>query len=154
MTRLIGKAAAWLTTVLVIFVCIGVVIRYGQPGAGAAEDSWRMVIFGPLAKYSVAIQELQWYCFGIIFLLAAAWTLQDDKHVRVDVLYARMTPKMQALVNLIGSLLFLLTFSLLVIWFSQKFLHQSFYTGGKWHPEGSPNPGGLPWLGPDIYGRS
>ncbi len=121
MNEKIGSGVAWLTTVLVAIVCYDVFTRY------------------VLKSSSVAVQELEWHLFAIIFLMAAAYTLKDDQHVRVDVLYTRLSPKAQAWINLAGSLIFLLPFCVLVIWTSWNFLRGSFMMR-----EGSPNPGGLP----------
>ncbi|MBD3306177.1 TRAP transporter small permease subunit [candidate division KSB3 bacterium] len=117
----IGYVVSWLTTVMVVIVCYDVFTRY------------------VLKKSSVAVQELEWHLFAMIFLLGAAWTLKEDKHVRVDVLYTRLSRKQQAWVNLFGSLVFLLPFALLVVWTSVNFVKNSYMMG-----ESSPNPGGLP----------
>ncbi len=117
----IGTSIAWLTSALVLVVCYDVFTRYF------------------LKKSSVAVQEVEWHLFAIIFLLAAAYSLKHDKHVRVDIIYARLTAKKKAWINLIGSLLFLIPFCLLVIWSSENFVINSF----KFR-ETSPDPGGLP----------
>lgn len=121
----VGRAAAWLSTLLVLVVCYDVVTRY---------------VF---KNSSVAVQELQWHLFSLLFLLAAAWTLKHDKHVRVDVLYSRFSPRQKAIVNFAGSLLFLIPFCALVIWSSRNFVWNSYRIG-----ETSPDPGGLPsrWI--------
>jgi TRAP-type mannitol/chloroaromatic compound transport system permease small subunit len=110
---------------LVIVVCYDVFTRY-------------------LLKNSlVAVQELQWHLFALIFLIGAAYSLKHDKHVRVDVFYSRFSPRAQAWVNLVGSLLFLLPFCIIVIYSSQTFVANAFRIG-----EISPDPGGLParWI--------
>ncbi len=117
----IGQWMAWLTTLLVLVVCYDVFTRY------FLKDS------------SVAVQELEWHLFALIFLLAAAYTLKDDRHVRVDVLYANFSPRRKAWINLLGSLLFLIPFAIVCIISSQNFVINSFITG-----ETSPDPGGLP----------
>lgn len=121
----VGFAVSWLTTLLVIVVCYDVITRY------VLKDS------------SVAVQELEWHIFSVIFLVGAAYTLKEDKHVRVDVFYMKMSEKKQALVNLLGTVFFLLPFSVLVVKTAIPFTMNSY----KFH-EGSPNPGGLPdrWL--------
>ncbi len=117
----IGTVVSWFTTLLVLTVCLDVFTRYF------------------LRSSSVAVQELEWHFFAVIFLLASAWALKHNKHVRVDVLYMNFSPKNQALANLIGSLLFLLPFAVIAIWSSQNFVLNSFRIG-----EVSPDPGGLP----------
>lgn len=117
----VGKAVSWLTLLLVLTVCLDVFTRY------------------MLKMSSVGVQELEWHIFATIFLVASAYTLKHNKHVRVDVIYMNFTPKTQALVNCIGSLLFLLPFAIMAIWASQNFVLNSWNIG-----EISPDPGGLP----------
>lgn len=117
----VGIGVAWLTAALVAVVCCDVFMRY------VLQDSW------------VAIQELEWHLFALIFLLGAGYSLKHDKHVRVDVFYSRFSPQTQAWVNLVGSVLFLIPFCVLVIWSSQNFVMNAFQFG-----ETSPDPGGLP----------
>lgn len=82
--------------------------------------------------------ELQWYLFSLIFLLGAAYTLQRDEHVRVDVLYGRLSRRAQAWIDLAGTLAFLLPFCALVIWTALPYWWNSFDVR-----EDSPDPGGL-----------
>ena len=117
----VGRAIAWLTAVLVAVVCYDVFTRY-------------------LLKNSlVAVQELEWHLFALIFLLGAAYSLKHDQHVRVDVFYSRFSARKKAWVNLIGSVLFLIPFCIIVIVSSQYFVVSAFHIG-----ETSPDPGGLP----------
>jgi TRAP-type mannitol/chloroaromatic compound transport system permease small subunit len=85
------------------------------------------------------VQELEWHLFAIIFLLGAAYTLKRDRHVRVDILYLKFSPKTRAWVDLLGSIFLLLPFCILVIFASHKFVFNSFLI-----QETSPDPGGLP----------
>ena len=117
----LGILVSWITTLMVLVVCYDVVTRYF------------------LKKSSVAVQELEWHLFAIIFLVGAAYTLKYDRHVRVDVLYMKFKPKTKAWVNFLGSLIFLLPVCLIGIWSSKNFVMNSFLIG-----EGSPDPGGLP----------
>jgi len=117
-----GRIVAWLTLALVLLVSYDVTMRYlFQEG-------------------SVALQELEWHLFALIFLLGAAYTLKRDEHVRVDLLYhARwMGERRRAWIDLLGTLLFLLPFCLLVIYSSWPFVENSFNLN-----EHSPDPGGL-----------
>ena len=121
LNRGVGVAASWLTTVLMLLVCLNVFTRY------ALDITW------------IGAKELEWHLFAAIFLFGAAWTLQDDEHVRVDLIYARLGPKAQAAINLAGSLLLLIPFCVLVIWVSLPFIEQSWLDA-----ETSPDDGGLP----------
>ena len=117
----VGRVVAWLTAVLVAVVCYDVFTRY-------------------LLKNSlVAVQELEWHLFALIFLIGAAYSLKHDQHVRVDVFYSRFSARKKAWVNLIGSILFLIPFCIIVIVSSQHFVVSAFHFG-----ETSPDPGGLP----------
>ncbi len=117
-----GRAVSWLALLLVLVVVYDVFTRY------------------VLSASSVAVQELEWHIFSLLFLLAAAYTLKHNKHVRVDVFYTRMTGKKQALVNVIGGILFLVPFTLIVVFSSWSFVSSSFLI-----LESSPDPGGLPY---------
>jgi TRAP-type mannitol/chloroaromatic compound transport system permease small subunit len=83
--------------------------------------------------------EVQWYLFDLVFMLGAAYTLQRDNHVRVDVFYKNWSPRGQALANLVGTVCFLIPFSILVIVASWQWTANSWLVG-----ELSPDPGGLP----------
>lgn len=87
---------------------------------------------------SNAYIEAQWYLFSLIFLLGAAHTLQRDQHVRVDVLYGRMSLKAKAWLDLVGSILFLVPFSLFGLFISWPAVRNSWAVY-----EVSPDPGGL-----------
>ena len=83
--------------------------------------------------------ETQWYLFAIIFLLGAAYALKHDEHVRVDLFYRDSSRQRKALVNLLGTLLFQIPFSVLAIYFSWQ------WTLNSWAIfEVSSDPGGLP----------
>lgn len=83
--------------------------------------------------------ELQWYLFSLVFLLAGAYALKTDSHVRVDVLYGRLSAKGKAWIDLMGVVLFLAPFCIMMLWVSWPAVINS------WEVlEGSPDPGGLP----------
>jgi len=117
----VGKSTSWLTTTLVLIVVFDVITRY---------------VFN---ESSVAIQELEWHIFAILFLMGAAFTLQKDDHVRVDLFYSKFNAKQKAWLNIVGTILFLIPFTLLIIYTSQNYVLNSFSLN-----ESSPDPGGLP----------
>ena len=116
-----GKVAGGVALLMVFVVTTDVIMRY------AFNTSF------------VAVQELEWHLFGVLFLVGAGYTLQVDGHVRVDVFYQRLSPKGQAWINLIGVILFLLPGCYLVLDTSMQFFEMSLRVN-----EGSPDPGGLP----------
>ncbi len=87
---------------------------------------------------SIALQEMEWHLFSTLFLLGIAYTLQHDAHVRVDIFYAKFKPKKQALINLIGLVIFVLPISLLTSYYGFDFAYQAFLLN-----EQSGDPGGL-----------
>jgi TRAP-type mannitol/chloroaromatic compound transport system permease small subunit len=119
-TDLIGRAAAWVTLLLVLLVTFNVASRY--------LFSWG----------TVWLQEAEWHLLAVIALFGITYTLRHGEHVRVDMLYERMTPRSQHLVDCLSALV-LVVVALLVIRFSLNYVGQSLRTG-----EMSPDPGGLP----------
>lgn len=82
--------------------------------------------------------EAQWYLFGAMFLLGAAYGLRHNVHVRVDVLHSRWSERTRAWIDLLGTALFLLPFCAIVLWLSLDWVAMSWQV-----KETSPNPGGL-----------
>ena len=119
----IGRAVSWLVVAMVALTFAVVVLRYGFN-------------FG-----RIYLQELITYLHAAVFMLAAAWTLQQDGHVRVDAFYRRMAPRRQSLVNLLGTLLLLLPTAGTLLWFSHGYVEQAWALR-----EGSREADGLPFL--------
>jgi TRAP-type mannitol/chloroaromatic compound transport system permease small subunit len=121
-----GAGIRWLALVMVLVGAGTAILRYSARGL---ELSLNLTPLG----------ELQWYLFSLIFLLGAAYGLNHDVHVRVDVLYERFSKKARALIDLIGTLVFLIPFSLVMLYVSWPAVSNSFSIR-----EMSPDPGGLP----------
>lgn len=117
----LGRQLSWLTTLLMLLICVDVLRRYA------------------LDATTVAILDLEWYLFSLIFLLGAGYGLCHDKHVRVDVFYHRFSETRKAWINLLGCLFFLIPFCLVCIYSTWEFTLYSYQLN-----EGSPEPGGLP----------
>ncbi len=92
---------------------------------------------------SIALQEMEWHLFSVLFMFGIAYALKEDGHVRVDILYDRLSPRAKGIINIAGTLLFLIPLSVLIIEGSVWFVHEAFVTG-----EISGDPGGLThrWL--------
>jgi len=116
-----GKAAAWLTVVMVLLTFVIVVLRYGF------NLGW------------IWLQESLTYLHVTVFMLVAAWALQQDGHVRVDIFYAKMPDRKRAVVDLLGTLLFLVPFCIFVLVMAWP------YVANSWKLlETSREAGGLP----------
>ena len=63
---------------------------------------------------SIALQELTTYLHATIFMLGISYTLKDDGHVRVDIFYRNFSKRRQALINVIGGLVFILPISIFI----------------------------------------
>jgi TRAP-type mannitol/chloroaromatic compound transport system permease small subunit len=121
-----GWGLYWLTLGMVGVGAFNAIARYLGRYAGVRLSSNMWI-------------ELQWYLFSLVFLLGAAYTLKYDDHVRVDVLYGRLSRQGKAWINLLGTVLFLLPFCGVVLWMSIPFVTNSWAV-----LEASPDPGGLP----------
>lgn len=107
-THLCGRGLAWLLYVMMLITCTVVVLRYG------------------FSIGSIALQESVIYLHGLVFMLGAAYALQHDAHVRVDIFYRNFSPRRKALVNLFGTLVFLLPICGFIIYVSWN------YVGSAW----------------------
>jgi TRAP-type mannitol/chloroaromatic compound transport system permease small subunit len=67
---------------------------------------------------SNAFLEIQWYLFGGIFLLCAGYALKRDSHVRIDVIYGKLSERKRAWIDIFGSVLFLLPLCIILIYYS------------------------------------
>jgi TRAP-type mannitol/chloroaromatic compound transport system permease small subunit len=103
----IGRAVAWLVLAVVLVQFVVVVLRY---------------VFG---IGSIRLSESVIYGHAAVFMLASAWTLQTNGHVRVDIFYADAAPRTKALVDLLGALLLLLPFVAVIVWFSVPYVARS-----------------------------
>lgn len=115
----IGQAASWLTLAIATLMAINVLLRY-------------LFSIG-----SVWAQELEWHLLAPLVLVGMTYALNQHEHVRVDVLYARYSPRAQAAVDVLAALL-AIAIGVLVIRYSINYVDQSYQIG-----EISADPGGL-----------
>lgn len=116
----IGKTVSWLILASILVSSINAVVR---KTFNMSSNAWL---------------ELQWYLFGAAFLLAAAYTLKQNEHIRIDIVYGLWSRRVQHWIDLLGTLLFLLPFTGIMIWLVQPSLMRSWNAG-----EVSMNAGGL-----------
>ena len=122
----IGASIRWLSLIMILVGAFNAIARYLTRYTGVSLSS-------------NAYFDLQWYFFSLIFLLGAAYGLERDVHVRVDVLYARLSRKGRAWIDLVGTVLFLIPFCVLMLRVSWPAVRNSWAVH-----ETSPDPGGLP----------
>ena len=99
-----GRIIAWLTLAMVLTTVSIVVLRY---------------LFN---SGSIALQESVTYLHATVFMLGAAYTLKHDAHVRVDIVYQKLTPRARAWVDLLGTLLLLLPVCLFMLYSSMGYV--------------------------------
>lgn len=120
-TEFTGQSIAWLNVAMVVLTCLVVLMRYA------------------FNHGSIVLQESAMYLHASVFLIASAYTLKHDEHVRVDIFYQGFSTKTKALVNLIGTLFLLIPVILFIGWSSWPYIESS------WRVlERSPEAAGLP----------
>ncbi|MEJ2114514.1 MAG: TRAP transporter small permease subunit [Gammaproteobacteria bacterium] len=117
----VGQFAAWLVLIMVFLTFLVVVLRYGFN-------------FG-----RISLQETTTYLHAFVFMLAGAYTLKHNEHVRVDIFYQNISFRNQAKIDFFGTLFLLLPFAGFIIWISFD------YVSNSWSLlEESREAGGLP----------
>ena len=104
----IGKAAA-------VLVLLAVLVSAG--------NAFSRYLF---SVSSNAWLEIQWYMFSAMFLLGAPYTLQQNEHVRVDLLYGSLSDRKQEWIDLLGGIFFLMPMAILIAWMAWPFFWGSF----------------------------
>ena len=119
--EVLGRSIAWLTLAMVIATVVVVVLRYGfDTGA-------------------IALQESVTYMHACVFMLGIPYALKHGAHVRVDIIYARLSARRKAMIDLTGHLIFLVPVAALVLVTSLD------YVSAAWRVrEASPEVGGIP----------
>jgi len=118
--EIVGKAVGWLILVAILVSAANAVVR---KVFSTSSNAWL---------------ELQWYLFGAAFLLAAAYTLKQNEHIRIDIVYGLFSRRTQHWIDLFGHLVFLMPFTLLMLWYFVPYVLLSYNNG-----EVSTNAGGL-----------
>ncbi|HLQ19806.1 MAG TPA: TRAP transporter small permease subunit [Tabrizicola sp.] len=119
-TEFIGKSVMWLILLAVLVSAGNAIVR--------KLFNWS----------SNSLLEAQWYLFGAAFMGAAAYTLQQNEHIRIDVFYGTRTRRTQHWIDLFGHVFFTLPFVVLMTWLLVPYTMQAYYSG-----QISTNAGGL-----------
>ncbi|PWK65756.1 TRAP transporter small permease subunit [Aminobacter sp. AP02] len=118
--EIIGKTISWAILVAILVSAGNAIIR---KTFNMSSNAWL---------------ELQWYLFGAAFMLAAAYTLKQNEHIRIDIVYGMFSRRVQHWIDLLGHLLFLMPFVILMIFYFVPYVGLSFRSG-----EVSSSAGGL-----------
>lgn len=121
LNQFVGRHVYWLILAAVVVSAGNATVRYV---AGDSSNAWL---------------ELQWVLFSAVFLLCAGYTLLHHQHVKVDILYSRLSRRSQLWIDIFGTVFFLLPMSALVVWLSWPVFVAAYQSG-----EVSGNTGGLP----------
>lgn len=118
--ELIGRNVSWLILVSILVSAGNAIIR---KAFNVSSNSWL---------------ELQWYLFGAAFMLAAAYTLRQNEHIRIDIVYGAFPRRVQHWIDLLGHIVFLMPFATLMAYYLVGYVGISFHSG-----EMSSSAGGL-----------
>ena len=116
-----GRTVAWLSLGMVVITCTVVVLRYGFDTG------------------TIALQESVTYMHALVFMIGLSYALKHDRHVRVDLLFSRLSERNRQRINLIGHLGLLLPICLVITMESFDYVMRSWAIS-----EGSPEAGGIP----------
>ncbi|MDJ1159815.1 TRAP transporter small permease subunit [Chelatococcus sp. SYSU_G07232] len=116
----IGRWVAWLILAAVVVSTVNAIIR---KLFDVSSNAWL---------------ELQWVLFGAVFLLCSPWTLLNNEHIRIDIVNSRFSKRARDFIDVFGTVVFLLPFTLVMIITSLPFAQRSFLIN-----EQSLNAGGL-----------
>ena len=119
-TEAIGKSVMWMILIAILVSAINAIVR---KLFNMSSNAWL---------------ELQWYLFGAAFLLASAYTLKQNEHIRIDIFYGTRTRRTQRWIDLFGHVFFLLPFVLLMTWMLVPYAWDAIKSG-----QISTNAGGL-----------
>ena len=106
-TGFLGRAVAWLVLAAVLVSAGNAVIR---KAFDMSSNAWL---------------ELQWYLFGAVFMIAAAYTLQRNEHIRIDVVSGLLSKRTRDWIDLFGHLFFLMPFVLLMLYLLVPYVSRS-----------------------------
>lgn len=121
-SRLMGRVLSYVLLLMTLNIFFDVIMRYSFHNS------------------SVGMQEMEWHLFSVVILFGMSVALLDEAHVRVDFIYDRFHPKTKAVINIIGTIFFLMPLAILIFFGSFDYVRDSWEIG-----EISEDPGGLPF---------
>ena len=120
MTTFIGRTVAWAILAAILVSTVNAIIR---KGFNVSSNAWL---------------ELQWLLFGAVFMICSAWTLNNNEHIRIDIVSNLLPKSVRTAIEFIGHIFFLLPMAGVMVWLTWPYFIQSMMTN-----EQSTNAGGL-----------
>ena len=125
--RWLGEITSWLVLGTLITVLIAVIA-----GAMGANEMLSWGVDLPILGTKLTINgifDLEWHFFAIMVMVGGTYAYLDDKHVRSDLIYADLSPKVKAWIDSIGDIVFLMPFAAVMVWLSTSFVARAFKSG-------------------------
>lgn len=124
-----GRVANWAVLLIMIFTLTSVAASQMRMGLIADWGTHLPLLGNRLAL--AGLTELQWHAFGVMVMLGGAFAYIGDRHVRVDIFYARFTDNQRRMIDVAGDLLLLIPFCIVIIYFSLGYVERSYITGER-----------------------
>ena len=112
---MVGYVSSFLLIALTLIISYNVIGRYA------------------FNRSSIALDELSWHIYSSLFLLGISYALRTEAHVRVDIVFERLSSRTQAIINTLGSLVFLFPLCLITVYYGWQFMMESYLWGE--HPD-------------------
>lgn len=120
---IVGQTSSYMVLLSIVLITISVVLRYF------------------FSRTYIALDEMQYYCYSIIFLFGFSYVYKEDGHIKVDIIYSRFSEKKKHIVNLLGTLFLTIPWTATICYYSFKYFQRSYAVF-----ERSTQPMGLPAL--------
>lgn len=103
-----GRLTSFLVLVCILVIAVSVVLRYF------------------FSRTYVALDEIQYYCYSVMFLFGFSYVYKEDGHIRVDILNARLSKRKKNLIDLLGSLFLTIPWTATISYYSYKYFIRSY----------------------------
>ena len=120
---IVGRACSYMVLLSIALITISVILRYF------------------FSRTYVALDEIQYYCYSIIFLFGFSYVYKEDGHIKVDIINSRLSEKKKHLINLLGTLCLTIPWTATVCYYAFRYFQRSYAVS-----ERSTQPTGLPAL--------
>ncbi|MBU0462676.1 MAG: TRAP transporter small permease subunit [Proteobacteria bacterium] len=120
---IVGKISSYLVLLSIILITISVILRYF------------------FSQAYVALDEIQYYCYSIMFLFGFSYVYKEDGHIKVDIFHQKLSKKKKNIVNLIGTLFLSIPWAAAICYYAFKYFQRSYAVS-----ERSSQSSGLPAL--------